>query len=713
VSRATGGATIRTTPLVLAVGALCAVAVPAAAQDSLIQRPLIKGLAFRGNRGLDDYALAISIVTTNSSWWVRSPLVSWIGMGQRRYFDEREFRRDVLRLKLLYSQAGYPDAVIDTTVHRDDGQVRLAFHITEGLPIRVTELTVSGVQDVIDSAALRRQLPLERGAPFNRLLFGAATDSIRATLQDRGYPFPEVFRGFSVDREARRASVSFDVVPGPQARYGPLEIQGTARVTEAAVARLVPLRPGRQYRRRDLIDAQRDLYASGAFDYADVRLADSAGPNGTDSTVRALVRVREGRFHRVRAAPGYGTEDCFRVLLGLSAANAWGNLRRLDVTARFSKIGTGDPFGWGLENSLCRALQDDDPERRALNYNVSASLSDPAFLGRMIGGAVSVFVERQSEIEAYVREGFGLETSLTFRFLRATPVTLSYELGRATTKASPASTCFYLNVCRADDIEAYQQPRRDAILGLVVLRNRQNSVLNPTRGSFTSAEIRWASPLIGADSLAAFTKLQGQHARYHRIGRGMVLSWRVAAGTLMSSGVRVDGEQQFYVPPEQRFYGGGATTVRGYGQNELGPVVRVIDSVPENGGVRVDTLSSASGGTDHVLANVELRVPFPGFGGRVEGALFVDAGQVFDREDEVTDPGLRVTPGLGLRFVTGIGPIRFDVGYNGYPPRAGPLYVEQSNGDLTPDPSNPTYAPEQPTSLLSRLRLHFSVGQAF
>jgi outer membrane protein assembly factor BamA len=699
---------------VLAVGMLCTSASAVVAQDSLIQRPLIKGLTFRGNRGLDDYTLAISIVTTNSSWWVRSPLVSWIGMGQRRYFDEREFRRDVLRLKLLYSQAGYPDAVIDTTVRRDDSEVQLAFHIVEGLPIRVTELAVSGVEGIVDSGALRRQLPLEHGAPFNRLLFGAATDSIHAALQDRGYPFAEVFRGFSVDRDERRASVTFDVVPGLQATYGPLEIQGTERVTAGAVARMVPMRPGRQYRRRDLIDAQRDLYASGAFDYVDVRLADSAGAGGTDSTVRAVVRVREGSFYRVRAAPGYGTQDCFRVLLGLSAANAWGNLRRLDVTARFSKIGTGDPFGWGLENSLCRALQDDDPERRALNYNVSANLSEPALFGRSVGGALSVFAERRSEIEAYVREGFGVEASLTFRLVRAVPVTVSYELGRATTKASPASTCFYLNVCRADDIAAYQQPRREAILGLVVLRNRQNSVLNPTRGNFTSAEIRWGSTLLGADSLAAFTKLQGQHARYHRVGRGAVLSWRVAAGTLLSSGVRVEGEQQFYVPPEQRFYGGGATTVRGYGQNELGPVVRVIDSVPEGDGVRVDTLSSASGGTDHVLANVELRAPLPGSGGRVEGALFVDAGQVFDRKDDVTDqPGLRFTPGIGIRFVTGIGPIRFDVGYNGYSPRAGPLYVEQANGDLTPDPTNPTYAPERPSSLLSRLRLHFSVGQAF
>jgi len=150
VSRGREALTIRTTPLVLALGVLTVVALPAMAQDSLIQRPLITRLAFRGNRGLDSYVLATSIATTNSSWWVRTAFVSWIGLGQRRYFDQREFRRDVLRLKLLYAQAGYPDATIDTTVVRHYGRdsisvrsVDLTFHIVEGRPLRVTELRVN------------------------------------------------------------------------------------------------------------------------------------------------------------------------------------------------------------------------------------------------------------------------------------------------------------------------------------------------------------------------------------------------------------------------------------------------------------------------------------------------------------------------------------------------------------------------------------------
>lgn len=693
---------------------LCGTAARAAAQDSLIQRPLVTGLAFRGNDGIDDYTLSVSIVTTNSSWWVRTPLVSWVGLGQRRYFDEREFRRDVLRLKLLYSQAGYPDAVIDTIVSRRRESVAVTFAITEGEPVRVTDLTITGTEGIVNPERLERRIPLREGAPFNRLLLGPATDTIRLALQDRGYPFVEIFRGFGQETEAREATVNFDVVPGAKATYDGIRIAGMTRVSEGAIRRLLPMRRGRPYRRRDLVSAQRDLYATGAFDYVDVRLADSVPAGEADSVVGVQVTVREGRFHRLRAAPGYGSEDCFRALTGFSAARVLGGLRSFNVTARFSKIGSGDPFGWGLQESLCYGLRDEtDPDRLALNYNVSSSLLEPALFGRSVGGAFSLFAERRSELQAYVREGYGGEVSLTFRTPWEIPLTLSYELARARTTASPATTCFYLNVCRADDIAAYQQPRRSSILGLVVVRNRQNSALNPSRGTLATAELRWSSGALGSDSLSRFTRLQGQFASHHRIGGRTVLSWRVGAARLLPAAIDVEGAERFYVPPDQRLYAGGASSVRGFGQNELGPVVRVIEVDTVDTGVREDTLTSASGGTDFVIANVELRVPVPGFGGRLQAAFFVDAGQVFDRTDAVTnDPGIRVTPGLGVRFLTGVGPIRLDVGYNGYAPRAGPLYREAGN-QLVPDPANPVYAPPRSNSFLDRLRLHFSVGQAF
>jgi outer membrane protein assembly factor BamA len=172
------------------------------------------------------------------------------------------------------------------------------------------------------------------------------------------------------------------------------------------------------------------------------------------------------------------------------------------------------------------------------------------------------------------------------------------------------------------------------------------------------------------------------------------------------------------VPTEERFYAGGANTVRGYGQNELGPVVRVIDTVitreEQQDGQLVmvaDSIirTSASGGNDMVLLNAELRFPLGGFGGRLSGALFVDAGGVFARDSvRSTGPGLRVTPGAGIRIASPLGPIRLDVAFNPYPVDPSPLYAKEAGALVLVDDA---YRPER--SLLGRFRLHFSVGQPF
>ena len=76
-------------------------------RDDGERRLVVMDVAFPGNQSLDPVVLAASIATTESSWLVRFPLTSWLGIGQKRYFDEREFRRDVVRLRLLYSQSGF------------------------------------------------------------------------------------------------------------------------------------------------------------------------------------------------------------------------------------------------------------------------------------------------------------------------------------------------------------------------------------------------------------------------------------------------------------------------------------------------------------------------------------------------------------------------------------------------------------------------------
>src|SRR5205823_13846224 len=143
-------------------------AAPLAAQQE--QQRVVRGLSFKGILAIDDYTLSSAIATTNSSAFATSPFLRWIGLGEKRSFNELEFRRDVVRLLLLYRQSGYMNAVVDTLVRREGRDVYLKFRIYEGDPVRLAALDVLGLDAILDVPRLKRDLPLQVGDPFNRAL---------------------------------------------------------------------------------------------------------------------------------------------------------------------------------------------------------------------------------------------------------------------------------------------------------------------------------------------------------------------------------------------------------------------------------------------------------------------------------------------------------------------------------------------------------------
>src|SRR5207247_5180980 len=99
-------------------------------------------------------------------WWLR-----WLGLGEKRYLDEVEFRRDVVRLVLLYRQSGYMDVAVDTAVRRAARDVWVTFRIVEGEPVRVARIDIQGLDSVTyNLKKLRRELTLQVGGRFDRYL---------------------------------------------------------------------------------------------------------------------------------------------------------------------------------------------------------------------------------------------------------------------------------------------------------------------------------------------------------------------------------------------------------------------------------------------------------------------------------------------------------------------------------------------------------------
>jgi outer membrane protein insertion porin family/translocation and assembly module TamA len=277
-------------------------------------------------------------------------------------------------------------------------------------------------------------------------------------------------------------------------------------------------------------------------------------------------------------------------------------------------------------------------------------------------------------------------------------------------------------------------------------------------------EVRLASPAIGSDPTLQFNRLLGDVSFYRVVFDGGILALRLRAGTVIGTRLALSSGKTNFIPLQERMYAGGPTTVRGYRQNELGSAlyvpsslapapVKVTDSTsywrvsPDSTGERV----VPSGGDNVALANLELRLRSFFLPEQVQFALFVDAGEVWNRKQaELGGFGtLKVTPGVGVRVNSLIGPVRVDIGYNPYPRPAGPAFFTpdaskydssfpinlicvspgntllvhnarpQSGGKKDIPPTQDagdcprTYQPTRRASFLGRLTFNFSIGQAF
>ena len=170
-----------------------------------------------------------------------------------------------------------------------------------------------------------------------------------------------------------------------------------------------------------------------------------------------------------------------------------------------------------------------------------------------------------------------------------------------------------------------------AKLSSAALFDRRDDPISPHRGSFSSVSFDEAAPFLGSD--VQNRKLLMQQFAFFPLGK-VVFASRAQAGFAF-------GPDELL--PSDRFRAGGATSVRGYGEDSLGP--RSAVGVP-------------SGGERLLILNQEARFPLYRW---VGGVAFVDAGNIFAKAGAWT--GLKIGYGFGVRVNTPIGLVRADVGF--------------------------------------------------
>ncbi|HMG12819.1 MAG TPA: POTRA domain-containing protein, partial [Gemmatimonadaceae bacterium] len=365
------------------------------AQDIECQRGDLEvfRLVFEGNHAFSDADLAKIIVTAPSAWARRYLLLPFT---VKHCLDRAELPNDRARLIIFYRRRGYPKATVDTAVKElAPRAVEVRFTINEGPPMFLRSFVVSGLDSIPERGRITRGLPVRQGGRFDRFALDAAADTVRRRLHNDGYPRADAINRFTVNDTTLSAWDTLYVTPGPRTKIGavkinviPLDSTKGQQIPTRIVRRIMGLDSGELFREDEIIDAQRALYQTEAYQHVSITPDSNA-----DTLITLYTNLAEAQMHAARVGAGYGTLDCFRVTSEYTDYNFVNGARRFDLTARVSKIGIGKPLDWAP--GLCPNAKKDVFSNR-LNYYVGATLRQSVFLGLRTVPTITVYSQRVS-----------------------------------------------------------------------------------------------------------------------------------------------------------------------------------------------------------------------------------------------------------------------------------------------------------------------------
>lgn len=605
---------------------------------------IVRSLSIEGVTGVDVDAI-IRVLGTRVSG--RLPLI-----GRDYPFSREEFQRDLYRIVAFLSDNGFPRARV-THVDIDEppgsGDVHLTAYVQQGPPVIVERVETYGF-DVLtdeDQAVVSRRVRVQAGERRLQEDVRRTQAATLAVLQERGYARATVT---VLEGEGRAPGTVVLVVvadPGPLSTFGTVTVRGNGSVSEGRVKSLLAFKEGDVFKLSKVLESQRRLYGREIFQFVSITTLE----DGASAAVPVDVTLTQGKPRRVSLAPGFGSEERARIVGTLRHLNFFGGARTAQVQTKWSSLDRGarlnfeEPSLFRRGISMSTGLQywyADEPAYSLLTSGGRVTLarelsrSDPITRRQALTTASVTFV---NEYEDYTISDFALQ-DLSFRDeLIALGLNPSRGAGQGTLVA----------------------------LGFDIQHNTTPNLIDARQGFLAQLHVEQAGQWLPGDF--NYREYSGELRAYVTVARRAVLAGRFRTGTIDTSGPLAGN-----VPFFKRYFLGGASSLRGWGRFQVGPL--------SGSGLPI-------GGHSFIEASAEARVPVRG---NLSSVLFLDAGNAWGRSFEMYIDDLRYTLGTGLRYLTPIGPVRVDLGYQ-LNPIPGLLV------DGVPEPR--------------RWRLHFSIGQAF
>lgn len=712
------------------------------AQDD---RPEVRSLRLAGVENVDRLDLEKSIWTRASN--CRSLILEVFclfshspAFVDRFFLDEDELRRDVLRIRLYYWKRGYRETAVDTAVRRTGvNEVAVTFTIHEGHPTIVRRVVIVYDSALISPRARDRLTLLHPGDPLDLVRLDSMRVAFQNDLWDQGFGDAVADTSTVVDTALHAANVRLTVIANRRTTIGKITVTGNKEVDTSTILRSLSFQTGDLYRQTTVLESQRNLYESNLF-----RLATIYVPPQHDTVKNVNVGVTEAPLHEARVGPGFTNIEFLQLQAHYTILNLFGGARRLDLDALAGNLFARSLAGRGVFDAGIADVP--DTLRKPFlkpTYSLSVDFRQPAFLRRASNlAAISASTHRTINPGVFVDRGYGGAVTFTHEVRPRAPLSLSYRYELNRVRASDTYFCVNYGVCDTLTIQSLRSRLALSPATFTGFVDRSDQPYSPTKGYVARFDLEHASAATGSNyryhrlflDAAIYTHTSGSKRVYSAHGRFGV--------------VRALGDDVLH--PRKRFYAGGANSVRGYAENQLGPrvltieadtLVRVARSI--NGGLCAATVANIQfcdpnspglasnlflpqplGGTSLLEGSIEFRapLPFPDPFRHFVGAVFIDGGIVGGARVR----GLRsisgiikgtgaITPGVGIRYMSTVGPIRVDLGVN--PNRAENLGVVtaviDTSGTFRLVALGPARRFVQGGSFLNRLALHFSIGEAF
>ena len=625
---------------------------------------------------------------------------------------------DVRNIQDLYRASGYRGAKVTSKLlskyQGDPSKLAIEIQVNEGPQTRVAWVRIEGSYTLP-----QEQLPeiqTAEGQGFDESSLADDRDTILGKYFDSGFPNASVDVSYvpvPLADNLPRVGVTFLIHEGEQFFVNQLFLDGLHFTRFGVARREIKVQPGAPLSQHDMLESQRRLYDLGLFKQVDTAIQN---PDGTESRKNVLVTAREADRYTFdygvgiefqTGQPGTGTNQPLgdtgvspRVSFGVSRINVGGRHQTLSMKTNVGRLQQRGLISFDVPKLLNR-----DNLRFTATALYDNTLDVTTFTSKRLEGTLQIL---QVLYKKQDRELTTFAYRFSYRRVEASNIEVTSNL-----------------------IPLLSKPTRVGTPNFLYIRNRRDNDLESTRGNYTTIEGGVASSYFGSE--ADFSRLLMKNSSYHTFfrnhytGKGFVFARSTTVGienpfgnTVVLDPSQTATSDETLVPLPERFFSGGGNSHRGFGLNQAGP--------------RDPFTGFPVGGSAVFLNSLEMRFPnvtVPYLNDSVGFTIFHDMGNVFARPQEMF-PSLahfyqpdhenclrEVTHklcnynyashaiGVGVRYQTPIGPLRFDFGYNLNPPYF-PSYSNIVTNTVTGQ-QNGIFGYQR----AGRFNFSFSVGQSF